>query len=341
MDFTKKIAQILMCVLCVISLVGCGKKEQEEPAMVVYKYGDAIICYGEFYVYAKTIEEDYQKIYGNGIWSLELTTDDGKSSVRDVTIRDLVHTINRVKVLVDRAQDMDLTLADEEKQEAEEAGTKFFEGLTEKDIRDTGLTKQMVVTIIEENMLAEKVYNQVIADYDFEISEEEARMTTFYDVVFECYDLEKDGSVSEYTEEKKATQLERANEALKSLAQEEEASIDAIVEKYDLQYSGQHTMSRTELAKEYGENIADKILTLSDGEISSVIPSEYGYHIFKMIQSKDEELTKKNKSDIISQMKKDYFNGIYEDWAHKYDSHFRMTDVNYEMIQDFPFSVTK
>lgn len=63
----------------------------------------------------------------------------------------------------------------------------FYKGLTEKDISEAEITRDLVVQVIEENLIAEKVYKQIIADYDFEISEEEARMTTFYDIVFECY----------------------------------------------------------------------------------------------------------------------------------------------------------
>lgn len=338
MRYGKKMAVFLIGLLCILTLVSCGKKDNEETEKIVYKFGDAAITYGEFYIYAKTVEEDYQKTYGNGIWSLELTTDDGKSSVRDVTIQDLIANINRVKVLVAQSEDMKIFLSDNEKAEAENMAENFYKGLTEKDISETEVTRELVVRVIEDNLIADKVYKQIIADYDFEISEEEARMTTFYDMVFECYKAKKDGTVEEYTDEKKAAQLQKANEALSSLAQDEDVTYDVIVDKYDLQYSASYTMSRTELIEEYGESVADKILELSDGEISTVIQSEYGYHIFKMLKANDEELTKKNKETIIAQKQKEYFNGVYEEWAKKYESHFNIDeDVNMELVKNFPF----
>lgn len=338
MRYGKKMAVFLIGLLCILTLVSCGKKDNEEKEKIVYKFGDAAITYGEFYIYAKTVEEDYQKTYGNGIWSLELTTDDGKSSVRDVTIQDLIANINRVKVLVAQSEDMKIFLSDNEKAEAENMAENFYKGLTEKDISETEVTRELVVRVIEDNLIADKVYKQIIADYDFEISEEEARMTTFYDMVFECYKAKKDGTVEEYTDEKKAAQLQKANEALSSLAQDEDVTYDVIVDKYDLQYSASYTMSRTELIEEYGESVADKILELSDGEISTVIQSEYGYHIFKMLKANDEELTKKNKETIIAQKQKEYFNGVYEEWAKKYESHFNIDeDVNMELVKNFPF----
>ncbi len=339
MRLTKRIITCLIGVLCMFSLVACNKSDETETAKIVYEYGRSTITYGEFYIYAKTVEEDYRKAYGNGIWSLELSTDEGKSSVKEVTIKDLIYNINHIKVLVERAEDMDVTLSEDEKAEALNVASEFYSGLTEKDIKETEVTKELAIQVIEENMIAEKVYNQVISEHEFEISEEEARMTTFCDMVFECYSVKQDGSVEEYTEEKKAIQLEKANEALSTLAQDEEMTYEMIVDKYDLQYAATYTMSRSDLIEEYGESITDKILTLTDEEVSVVIESEYGYHIFKMLQSKDEELTKKNKESIIANMQKEYFNGVYADWSKKYDSRFNFEeDVNKELVNQFPFT---
>ena len=337
----RRILAVMLSVICILSMTACGKQEEEE-ATVVYEFGKQDITYGEFYIYAKTVEEDYQKAYGNGIWTLELTTDAGTSTVKDVTIADLIEDINRVKVLVNQAEDMNISLNDSEKAEAENTAAAFYKGLTEADCKETEITKELVVKVIEENMIAEKVYNQIIAEYDFEISEEEARMTTFYDIVFECYSVKKDGTVKEYTDEKKATQLEKANEALSSLAQDEDVSYDMIVDKYDLQYAASYTMGKTEMIEEYGESVAEKILELSDGGVSTVIESDYGYHIFKMIKGNDQDLTKKNKEAIIAQKQKEYFNGVYEEWLKKYDSKFSIKeDVNMDLVNNFPFGTEK
>lgn len=333
----RRIFAIFLSIICLLSMTACGK-EQEDTQTVVYEFGDSVITYGEFFIYAKTVEEDYQKTYGNGIWSLELTTDEGTSTVKEITIEDLINDINRVKVLVSQAEDMKVALSDNEKAEAENAAEKFFSGLTEKDKEESEITKATVAKVIEENMLAQKVYDAKIAEYDFEISEEEARMTTFYDMVFECYSVKEDGSVEEYTEEKKATQLEKANEALSTLAQGEDVTYEDIVDKYDLEYSATYTMSKTEMIEEYGESVADKLLALRDGEVSVVIESKYGYHIFKMIKSNDEDLTKINKEEIIEKKQKEYFSGVYEEWLKKYDSKFNYEeDIDKTVIQKFDF----
>ena len=341
MRYGKKTIITIMGLLCILALSGCGEAKQEDTVTIpiLYQYGNATITFGEYYIYARTIEEDYQKAYGNGVWSLELTIGEEKSSVRDVTIRDLISDINRVKVLAAQAEGMKIILSDSERAAIENTAMTFYSGLTEKDIADTEVTKELVEKVLEENLLAEKVYRQIISEYDFEISEEEARMTTFYDMVFECYEAKKDGTVEEYTDEQKAVQLERANEALSALAQDENISYDMIVDKYDLQYAASYTMSRAELVEEYGESVANKILELSDGEVSAVIQTEYGYHIFKMLKSNDQELTKKNQESIIARKQKEYFSGMYEEWQKKFDSNFDIEkDVDMEMANRFPFA---
>lgn len=339
MQLKKRLLLVLLCFCCVMPLFACQRNEKEEPAKVVYKYGKYTISYGEFFVYAKTVEEDYVKAYGNGIWSLELSTDDGKSSLKEVTVKDIIGNINRVKVLVGQAEDLDITLSDKEKQEALESAETFFAGLTDRDKKETEVTKELATLVIEENMLAKKVYDKVISEHEFEISEEQARMTTFCDMVFECYRVKQDGSVEAYTDEKKATQLEKANEALATLAENSDMTYEMIIDKYDLKYAGTYTMSRGELVEEYGESITDKVLALSNDEVSVVIESEYGYHIFKMLQSKDEELTKKNKAAIIENMQKEYFNEVFKDWSKKYEARFNYEeDVNKELIGNFPFT---
>ena len=196
----KKMLIIMATAICLGLMPGCEKNE-EEVVNLVYEYGDASVTYGEFYIYAKTIQEDYQKTYGEGIWSLELETENGKKSMRDVTVTDIISDINCVKVMVAQAEDLEISLKDDEKETIAKQAEDFYSGLTKKDIQQTEITKDDVIKVMEENMIASKVFEQIISERDYEISDEEARMTTFYDVVFECYNVKKDGSVEEYTEE--------------------------------------------------------------------------------------------------------------------------------------------
>ena len=91
MKYTKRIAAICMGLVFVISLAGCGKKKVQDAANVVYEFGDDSITYGEYFIYGKTIEEDYQKTYGSGVWNLEMKTDAGTQTVT-VTLKTYAKT---------------------------------------------------------------------------------------------------------------------------------------------------------------------------------------------------------------------------------------------------------
>ena len=56
MQSRRKLIMCMVCLLCGVSLVACDKKEDVDPAKVVYEYGDSTITYGEFYIYARTVE---------------------------------------------------------------------------------------------------------------------------------------------------------------------------------------------------------------------------------------------------------------------------------------------
>ena len=341
MQVKKRVVGLGIGLCMAAAITGCKDNSvEQQPKSIVYEFGKNDITYGEFYIYAKTVAEDYQQTYGDGIWSLELTDEKKNiSTVKEVTLKDLVNNINRVKVMCDKAKEMEITLTEEEKADAENRAEQFYNGLTEEDIAQTELTKELVVQVIEENLIAQKVYNQVIADYDFEISDEEARIVDFYDILFETHTIKKDGTVKKYSEEKKAEQLEKANKALSSLAQDEGVTYDSIVKKFKLQYASSYTMSKTEVIETYGESVAEKILALKDGGISTVIESEYGYHIFKMIKAQNESKTKENKQKIVRQKQKEYFKSEYEKWLKKYDAGFNFDqDLNKDLLEKFPFS---
>ena len=70
MKYTKRALAVCMSVIFAVGLAGCGKKT-EDTANVVYQFGDCDVTYGEYYIYGKTVEEDYQKTYGNGVWEKE------------------------------------------------------------------------------------------------------------------------------------------------------------------------------------------------------------------------------------------------------------------------------
>lgn len=340
----EKIAKIILMVgiMSVFLLSGCVEEMpiSEEGKETVYEFGKEKISYGEVYIYANTIKENYESTYGPGIWSIELENSEGiLKTVESVTREDIIESINRAKVLASKANKYNISLSEENKAEIKEKAKAFYEGLTKQDLETSRITLPLVEKIYEENTMASKVYKKVLMEQDFEVSEEEARMTTFFDMIFECYTLEEDGTITPYSDEKKTEQFKKANEALHRLATEENMDERDIVIQYDLQYTNTYTLSKIDIIKEYGEEVSDVLLGLSDGGFSKVVESEYGYHIFKMIQIHNVDFTKENQANMTAEKEKEYFAVLYEKWLKEYDGRFNyQRDVNMEVFEEIPLS---
>lgn len=341
---TKLQVLFLVVILTMTLLTGCGAKKTEDvelpiPKQVVFSIGKEDVCYNEVYIYANTIKEDYESTYGAGIWSIEAKGEDGsKQTIENVTRRDVIDTIARTKILAEKAEDYEVALTGEEKDAINSQAEEFFSKLTDKDIEECGASVELVAKVYEENAIADKVYKKILKGNTKEVSEEEARMTTVYDLVFETYTLDEDGKPVPFTEDEAKARLGEANEAFNTLATGESVVIEDIVNQYGLQYASQHTLSRDDMIKEYGEKATDIIYGLKDGECSSVIETDYGYHIIKMLASTDKEATATNKDRLNDINDKAYFDELYSGWKKsdmgdfKYDS-----DVNIELYNKIEF----
>ncbi len=336
-----KIIAILGIVM-LISLVGCAKEEPTEGISskdVVLKVGSENITYSEVWIYANTIKEGYESSYGNGIWNLSVdNSEDATLTIGDITRRDVIETIIRTKVLVTKASEYDVALSGEEKEIVNQQSKEFFEHLTDENIQECGASVELAMKVFEENAIADKVYSKILKGNTYEVSEEEARMTTIFDMVFETYNIDEDGSPIPYTEEEKQIRLDEANDAFAKLVTSENVVIEDIVNEYNLKYATNHTLSYDEMLTEYGEKACSVIYSLSDGACSSVIATDYGYHIVKMIASTDTEATTANRDKINKENEKKYFNEVYAGWRKSAVGNFDYDkDVNKEVYDRITF----
>ena len=237
--------------------------------------------------------------------------DDGNAdSVENITRQDIIDTIIKVKVLVDKADEYDVSLTAQEEDSVKTQAETFYSKLTDEDIANSGITKELAEKVFEENMIASKVYDAALKDNDSEVSDEDARMSIFYDLIFETYTV-VDEKVEPYTEEEKKARYDEAQKAFETLSTGEDTNIEDLAILYDLSYASKHVMSKEDIEREYGTSNAETILALSDGTYSNIIESEYGYHIIKMITLTDKDETAAHKAQMMNTLDKEYFDELY------------------------------
>lgn len=323
----KKIILLLMACLMGIALFGCGESENTDTGKdVVFRYNGQDICIDEVYVYAQTLKEKYESKYGNDVWSQNIVTDDGlEMDAEDAARRETISKIVKTKTLITRSDEYGISLTDSELRKQDQDAEKFYELLTDEQIAEAQLDEDTVKRVLEESALADKIYAYVMKQSSTEISDEQARMSTFYDMFFECYSEDDFGNITLYPQSKIDAQKKKADAAYAAIAEESDnpdLNISFLGSAKELKYAGTHTMSRDEIVSTYGQDALDILYSLSDGQISTVVQTEYGYHIFQMISITDEEATAENKQKLTDAADGEYYDNLMSDWISELDSSY-------------------
>lgn len=326
-----KLYNIILVLLLMFGQVlsGCTRTEDgtesSKKADVVLKFAGEDISLGEVYVYANTIVEQYEKSYGDSVWGMEVPISETETeNMETITRKDIIESIVRVKVLSSKAEEYNIKLSADEEDKITRQADAFYKNLTDKQIEEMQLTRDIVVKVYKENEIAGRVYNKVVGNAGIEVSDEDARQTTFYDLVFEKYSVGNDGKVKELSEDEQTVQYERALQAYNTLVNPVSGSgntnIEGLAEFYGASDSRYYTVSPSKIREMYGNEICEMLYSLEDGSYSLVTESEYGYHIFYMKALTDRDATDKLKESEISTKERNYFATYYEKWLKETDS---------------------
>ena len=91
---------------------------------------------------------------------------------------------------------------------------------------------------------------------------------------------------------------------------------------------------------QYGQELADRIYAMKDGDYLGVVESQYGYHVIQMIALTDAEATQNKKQELETELRKEYFTQVYKDYLKEIDSGWKFSkNVNedaWNMIQFVP-----
>ena len=337
----------LMVVLMITGMTACGVTmgPQATADDTVFSFAGDEISLGEVYLYAKAVIDDYESVYGEDVWNTDISvTRDSSANMEDVTRKDIIENIVHVKMLVSKASEYKAALTEEEVDQVNSETDAFYENLTDDQIAEMQLTRDKVQNVMEENALAKKVYDTIIAEAGIEVSDEDARETTFYDMYFECYAVASSGDVTKFSEDERQTQYQRAVQAYNTLTNPIESgnndgtsatnagstNIEGLAEYYGLHNAAYYTMTPNEIAGMYGDEIEKQMYELEDGSYSLVTEAEYGYHIFYMKALTDRDATDKRKTELIVGKKRSYMETIYSNWLKSMDSSYK-----YEKSVDF------
>lgn len=232
---------------------------------------------------------NYQNLYGNAyginLWGYDFSTEDAavglEEYVKDITILQL----SNILCMNQLADQMEVTLTDEEKTLVEQATEEYYASLSEEELAYIGIEKKDLKKFYTKYAVAEKLYGQLTQGVNEEVSLDEARVVRIQQIFL------TDLSEAKEVEEK----LEDGDDFINVAGAHNEADTVEI------------TVARGELV----DKVEEVVYALDNDEQSGMIKVEGGYYFVKCLSKNEEELTEKNKENIIAKRRKEQFDDVF------------------------------
>jgi len=312
----RRIAAVLVAVLLAALLCGCGggngDNRPELPSSegftndVLMRIGGSEVSYAEANIYLLSMREEVEALYGTQIWDLKFLRD-GKTYSELMKER-LLERITYIKLVCHMADEFDVKLGADEILNVNDYTQQYLSGITEETAKKFGITEELIRSIYNDNVLAEKTYRSITLNADTTHSEAEVLRAKFYYIYFTKYYTDADGNKTPFTADDMRTLWSKAEacrkEALESKDfynyaknKTEAGAVEMVVGRADLP-----AKSRT------------AAFALKKGELSDVIEEEDGLYLFYCAEEKDAVATQEAEEKKIDELERAYFDSLYEKW---------------------------
>ena len=258
----------------------------------------------EMNIYLTNMANAYEATFGEQIW----TTSAGNTTIEDAFKETVLAKVTRIKVLNLMAKEEKISLSGDEKKSLKKAAKAYLKTLSKNEKTELGADEDLIYQMYSEYALAEKVYNSIVDEVNFEISDDDARSITVEQIFIKTYHEDTHGKLTDYSDAAKAEAKERAL-AIREKAVTE-SDFESLCALYNEEDESTHTYRRGEMPEAY-ENVA---FALEEGEISYVITTEDGYYIVKCISTYERKATNENKEAIINEAKRKAFEEKYNEF---------------------------
>jgi parvulin-like peptidyl-prolyl isomerase len=272
------------------------------------------------------MQEMYGSLFGEDFLNQDLM---GLGTPYGETIRDsVVETLEEYYIVEAHAEELGITLDEDEKTAASDAAAAFLEANDSKTLKAMSADEATVTHVLELAALQQKVYDYLATTIDTEVDEEEAAQKRIsYVLSSTAGTTDDDGNTVELTEE----ELAEKRETLEAILAEakESGDLSAAAEAYDM-----NAVSTT-----YGkddstlnDDLRAAAEALSDGEFSELVESDNGYYIVCMESTYDEDATQQKIESILSNREEE----AYNEWVSTFQDAAEIT-TNDDQIDKLTF----
>lgn len=274
----------------------------------VLSVGDIDVSYKELLLYMQSYKDKYENLYGADIWSYKVDAE-GKT-FESVFKDDLLEDIIYIKTVCAQAQELGITLAEDELLDVDELTASFFGTFSEAQMTKYKIDIETVKKVYMDNMLANKIYESLTLNVDTDVTDEEARQIKLQYAFVSNASYDEDGTRIEYTEEQQQKAKEKAIELRKK----------ALEASSFYQFAAENSENKDEIEMTVGKGDMEASLekvafSMKTGEISEVIETSSGYFILYCVSDLDREATDVAKEELISKRQEEAFDTKYKEWA--------------------------
>lgn len=344
----KRVARLLAFALTLVMVlpmaVGCGKSEQSKK--VVFNADDAEVTLDEVWFYCKSVQEYYESYYSTMFSSPEVWTstypmekEDGTtvdSTLENVAKRSAIKQIRQIKIAVSHADELKVTLSEDEEKAVVTQAKSFMENVTKAEKDQMGITQDLAESVFRESAIVEKMKEKLAKKKGVEISDEEAQTSKIYYVYFPTTAYDDQGNVVTASEENVKKAKEDAESALEKIKGGND--IATVAAAYGM--GGSSGQMNIDADSNLPEEITNAISGLKDGEtLEKVVSAADGFYLFQMINVVDENATADRKAKLLSQKQQELLDKKFEKWTEKQEFDYDK-DVNWEYMDEIDFVAT-
>jgi len=297
-----------------------GKNQADElentvAGELVAIIGDTKVYYNEAMVYLKSAQAGYEAEYGKGIWDVDIQGDG--SSFGQMLKDEVINLIIELKIIRSEALKEGIVLEEDEIAQANEYAKEHYNGLTADDREKYHITEELLRQVYSDNLLAEKVFESKTINVDTEVSDYETRQVTVQHILIYSTGLESDGSRVPLTAQEKEEAYNKVQELWEKAKETDD--FYALAEANTQAETIEYTFGRNNAPEELADVFVQTALSLKTGEVSTIITTDYGWHILYCVTDYNEDATIQVKEDIIEQRRYDEFGRIFSEWSKNYD----------------------
>lgn len=303
-------------------LAGCGEKKLDGTKIVATVNGTEIPM-GVLSLYTRQQQAQMEAMYlsfmGSDVDIWDNEAEEGKT-YGEQTVDQALTDIELMYILKEKAADYNVEVTEEDQKAIEDAAAEFMEENTEETLETLAVTEDQVKTLLELETYKERMHEQIIADVDTEIPEDEVQQSSFTYVSIST-------SGEELTEDDIKEKEEQAQEILDKVKEDPSADMNEIAQETDESYSalsGNFTTNESdneEIGEEsYPEEVITALRSLDEGEVyDSVISTDTSCYVVRLDKKFDEEATESKKESIISTRENDLYTETTDGWMDEAD----------------------